>query len=128
MIIKIFISFFLIALAETINGILRVKFLYKKIGIKKAKITSFLIGSIVIITLNLILVPWISPQTVVDAFFIGFIWMSMMIAYDLYVGKVLFRLSWKKIFEDFNILKGNFLGIGMGFIFVLPYFILLLKS
>jgi hypothetical protein len=35
MIIKIFIDFSLIALSETINGILRVKVLHKKIGIKK---------------------------------------------------------------------------------------------
>jgi hypothetical protein len=128
MLIKIFIGFLFIALAETLNGIFRVRILYKKIGINRAKIVSFLIGITIIISLNFILVPWISPQTKSDAFFIGFVWMCLMIAYDLYVGKVLFKLSWKKIFEDFNILKGNFLAVGMILIFVLPYFVLLLSE
>jgi hypothetical protein len=120
MLIKIVLGFILIALVETLNGIFRVKFLSKKLGVKKAKIVSFVFGSFLILLLNLLLVPWIAPQSLSESFFIGFTWMSLMVAYDLYVGRVLFKLSWGKILEDFNIFKGNFLGFGMFMIIALP--------
>jgi hypothetical protein len=124
-IIKIFLGFIFIALAETLNGIFRVKILYKKLGVQKAKIVSFLLGSSIVFILNLILVPWLSPKTISDALIIGFAWMSLMIIYDIYVGKVLFKLSWKKILEDFNIFHGNLLGVGIGLILLLPVSIFL---
>jgi hypothetical protein len=120
MLIKLLIGFVLIALVETLNGIFRVKFLSKKLGIKKEKILSFVLGSFFILLLNLILIPWIAPQSLSESFLIGFIWMSFMIAYDLYVGRVLFKLSWERILEDFNIFKGNLLGFGMILIFIFP--------
>lgn len=86
--IKVFLGLILIALAETFNGIFRIKFLSKKLGVKKSKISSFLLGSTIILILNLILLPWIAPDNITDAFLIGFMWMSLMIAYDVYVGKV----------------------------------------
>lgn len=78
--------------------------------------------------LNLILLPWIAPQNIKEAFFIGFLWMILMIAYDIFVGKVLFKLSWAKVIEDFNVFKGNFLGIGMILILLLPVSIFLVKN
>ena len=120
MIIKVVVGFLLIAFVETINGIFRVKILHKKLGVKQAKIVSFILGSLSIFVLNIFLVPWIAPQNIGEAFLIGFVWMSLMIAYDIYVGRVLFKLTWEKIFLDFNPLRGNPLALGMVLIFFLP--------
>jgi hypothetical protein len=120
MLIKIVLGFILIALVETLNGIFRVKFLSKRLGIKKAKIVSFVLGSFFILLLNLILIPWIAPQNLSESLLVGFVWMGLMIGYDLYVGRVLFKLSWGRILEDFSIFKGNFLGFGMILILLLP--------
>ncbi len=120
MMIKIFLGFLLIALAETFNGIFRVRVLHKKLGAKKAKIFSFILGSLFIFILNIALVPWVDPKNISEAFFIGFVWMSLMIAYDFYVGRVLFKLSWDKILEDFNIFKGQLLALGMLLVLFLP--------
>jgi hypothetical protein len=120
MLIKIFLGFLLIALAETLNGIFRVRVLHKKLGAKTARLVSFILGSLIIFLINIILLPWINPKTISEAFFIGFVWMSLMIVYDLYVGRVLFKLSWDKILEDFNIFKGNLLALGMMLILFLP--------
>jgi hypothetical protein len=120
MLIKIFLGFLLLAFAETLNGMFRVKVLHKRLGKKIAKILSFVLGSFAIFALNIVLVPWIEPKSMSEAFFIGFIWMSLMLTYDLYVGRVLFKLSWSKILEDFNIFKGNLLALGMLLILFLP--------
>lgn len=128
MLIKVFLGFILIASAETLNGIFRIKVLYKKLGVRKAKFVSFLLGSIIIFILNLILFQWIAPQNIKEAFVIGFLWMILMITYDIFVGKVLFKLSWAKVIEDFNIFKGNLLGIGMCVILLLPVSIFLVAN
>ena len=120
MLIKIFLGFLLLAFAETLNGIFRVRVLHKKLGKNTAKRLSFILGSFIIFALNIVLVPWIEPTNISEAFFIGFIWMSLMLSYDLYAGRVLFKLSWSKILEDFNIFKGNFLAFGMILILFLP--------
>jgi len=120
MLIEIVLGFFIIALAETLNGIFRVKVLSKKLGIKKAKTVSFAIGSIIVLILNLILVPWIEPKSMIEALFIGLSWASLMILYDIFVGRVLFKLSWEKITDDFNVLKGSFLSLGILLIVFLP--------
>jgi hypothetical protein len=51
-----------------------------------------------------------------------------MIAYDVYVGRVLFKLPLSKVLEDFNIFKGNFLGWGMIYIYILPSTLFIFKS
>jgi len=119
MLIKIFLGFFLIALTETINGMFRVKVL-QKLSKKYAKTISFLLGSFAIIVLNLLLLPWIQPLNLAEAFFVGFIWGLLMIYYDIIVGKVLFKLSFERIMEDFNIFKGNLLSLGILLIMILP--------
>lgn len=127
MLIKIVLGFFLIALAETLNGIFRVKILSKKIGIKKAKIVSFILGSFLVLLINLLLVPLIEPKNINEAFFIGLSWASLMILYDIFVGRVLFKLSWERVLEDFNIFKGNLLSIGILLIICLPPFLYILE-
>ncbi|MCV6608866.1 MAG: hypothetical protein OIF32_11695 [Campylobacterales bacterium] len=128
MIIKIILGFIVMASCETANGIFRVGFLYKKLGRKKANIVSFFIGTAIVTVVGVLFYNWIEPEDLTEVFFIGSSWMALMILFDLYVGKVLFKLSWKKVLEDFNVLKGNLLALGMIYIFLLPIILILLDK
>lgn len=119
MLIKILLGFILIALVETLNGVFRINILYK-FSKKYAQLISFVIGSFVIVLLNLLLLPWLNLHNIFEAFFVGILWGFLMLCYDIFVGKVLFKLSWEKVFEDFNIFKGNLLSIGIAIIIFLP--------
>ena len=125
MITKILIGFIFIALLETLNGIFRVRFLFRHFGKKNAKIISFVLGATLIFILSSLLVPWIDPCSSFQAFSIGLSWAVLMVLYDVYVGRKLFKLSWSLILEDFNVLKGNLLSLGILFILFLPLFIYL---
>ena len=127
MITKILIGFIFIALLETLNGIFRVRFLIKRFGKKNAKIVSFVLGATLIYLLNSLLLPWIDPSGLIQAFSVGLTWAALMVAYDVYVGRKLFKLSWDLILEDFNVLKGNLLSLGILFILFLPLFIYFFK-
>lgn len=127
MFIKVLLGFILIATIETLNGIFRIKILHK-LTKKYSKLISFLIGAILIVLLNLILLPWIYPNTITEAFLIGFIWGFLMICYDIFVGKVLFKLPWQKVLDDFNIFKGNLVSLGIWLIVFFPSIYFLLTS
>ncbi len=123
MILKIVVGFFVLAFFETINGIFRIHYLHKRVGKKYAKILSFLLGLIWVFLVSIGLVLWVEPKTTLEAFYIGVLLAILMISYDLFVGRVLFKLSWSKIFEDFDPRKGNLLGFGMMLMVVIPLFL-----
>ena len=116
----------LIAAGEILNGNFRVRFLHRKYGINHAKKISFLTGITIIYTICWYTLPWVNPSSLQDCFLIGLIWMLLMLCVDIYFGRYVFRFKWIKIFEDFDLRKGNLLGVGMGLLFLCPTIVYLL--
>lgn len=125
---NILLGFILIGLIETVNGIFRIKVLFKYFERSIAKRLSFLLGLLLIIVINILLIPWIKPKNVFDAIYIGFIWATLMMIYDIFVGKFLFKLSWKNIINDFNIFEGNLLSYGILSIIIFPTLVFLFMT
>ena len=113
-------GFILLAFLETLNGVFRVRFLFRKLSKKGAKLLSFLIGLVLVFIVNLLYLPLVNPTSKEEAFFVGFTWGLLMMIYDVFVGKFLFKLSWEKIADDFDITKGNLLSIGIVLIVFMP--------
>lgn len=116
----------LIAAGEILNGNVRVRFLQSRYGKKRAKQISFFTAIIIIYTTCWFSLSWINPSNLQDCFLIGLIWMLLMLCVDIYFGRYVFRFKWIKILEDFDIRKGNLLGVGMGLLFLCPTIIYLL--
>ncbi|MGP2657519.1 hypothetical protein ACOJTA_10795 [Malaciobacter sp. WC5094] len=123
MIFKIILGFIIIAFIETLNGIFRIKVLNKSFTKKLSKFISFILGSILIFLINLFYIPILSISSQEEAFFIGFTWALLMILYDVFVGKFMFKMSWENIADDFDILKGNLLSLGIILIVFMPIFV-----
>ncbi|WP_099237767.1 hypothetical protein [Synechococcus sp. BDU 130192] len=117
----------LIAFGEIINGNFRVRYLQKKFGRRTGKNISLCSGILLFTLIAYFCLPWIKPQNLLECAGIGLIWVMVMLSLDLYFGRVVFRLPWQKIVDDFNPLKGNFLGIGMLVLLFCPSIIFLLK-
>ena len=120
MLIRIILVFFLLALLETINGIARIKILYKFLTPAKAGVFSFITGTIFIILIIYNTLTYIGAKSYKDCLIAGFLWAFLMAAYDILLGKYVFKLSWKKIASDFDPRQGNLLGIGMLLIIFAP--------
>jgi len=116
----------LIAAGEIMNGNFRVRFLHRRYGINRAKKISFFTGITIIYTICWFTLPLVNPSNLQDCFLIGLIWMLLMLCLDIYFGRCVFRFKWIKIVEDFNLRKGNLLGVGMGLLFLCPTIIYLL--
>lgn len=120
LILKILAAALLIALAETLNGIFRIRVLCHRLGNKQAKRISLLSGCALIFALTWLLLPWIAPTSTQQLWSIGGSWLGFMLSYDLFIGRVVFRQSWQAIAEDFNLARGNYLALGMLFLFSCP--------
>ena len=127
MIVRAFLVGILIAFGEIMNGNLRARYLQKKFGRRKGKNISLGSGIILFTLITWFCLPWIKPQNLLECAGIGLIWVMVMLSLDLYFGRYVFRLPWQKVMDDFNPLKGNFLGIGMLVLLFCPSVIFLLK-
>ena len=120
--------FLLIAVAETIQGIWRVRVLNRRVGDKKARQIGLLSGSAIILVLSLILIHWVKPSSPLDAFIIGGIWVLLMVSFDISIGRFAFKMKWKRILRDFNPREGGYLGFGMLFLFFCPVIVYSLRA
>lgn len=126
--LKIVLSAVVLCVIETINGIVRIHFFTKHFGRKRAKTISFVFGLLGAAFAMLFLVPWVAPSSIEEALILGLVWTIFLGAYDVWVGKVLFKLPWEKIAEDFDLRKGNLLGLGFLAVLFLPSLIFLLSN
>ena len=118
----------LIALGEVLNGNIRVRLLHRRFGKKRAKLISFFSGTVIIYSICWLTLPWLAPSSQLDCLKIGSVWLIIMLALDIYFGKYVFRMKWQKVWEDFNPVKGNMLGVGMLLLFASPVVIFILQN
>lgn len=120
MLLKILVVGVLLAFGEVINGNIRVRVLHRLYGKKRAKKISFFSGITIIYAISWLTLSWVSPVNYFDCYKIGFVWLMIMLGLDIYFGRYVFKFKWSKIFDDFNPLKGNLLGVGMLLLFLSP--------
>lgn len=120
MLCKSLLVFLLIALTETANGIVRVRFLSRRLGNRRARVVSLLTGCLLILLITWWTLPWLGPASAGDALLIGAIWLVLMLAYDIGIGRWAFQMRWRKILADFDLRRGNYLALGMAWIFLAP--------
>lgn len=123
MFLKATIVWIVIAVAETLHGILRVRLLNRRLGDRRARQVAVASGSGIILLLGWLMVPWIGIGSVRQAVAAGALWMVLMLAFDLGLGRFYFRFPWRRLAADFDIRKGGFLGLGMMVLFFTPLII-----
>ena len=121
MILKAILAAALIALAEMIHGILRVALLNPLVGDRRARQIGVFTGSAIILVIAWLLSPWIHATRAGELLAVGFVWLVLLLAFEVAVGRWLMRAPWRRIASDFDLRRGGLLGIGMAVILVAPY-------
>jgi len=80
-------------------------------------------GSVIILVIGWISIPWIAPASLTDGVIVGALWLVLMLCYDIGLARFVFRMPYSRILADFDIRKGNLLGIGMMILFATPILI-----
>lgn len=98
-----------LACAETLHGIARIKLLIPRIGKERAVKLSALTGTLLAFIICWLLVPGLhllSPEAHIA---LGLVLAGFMASFDIAIGRWLMRKAWGKIWPDFNPKTGNYL-------------------
>lgn len=99
--------------AETLHGIARIKLVIPRIGKERAIKLSAFTGTLLALAICWVLVPGINLQSSTAHLALGVFLAAFMAIFDIAIGKWLMRKSWAKIWPDFNPAKGNYLLFGL---------------
>jgi len=119
--VRSFLVWLLIILAESVHGTLRQLFLAPLIGDFSARRIAFWVGLLLIFLIACLLIRWINAPTVKSLFAIGVIWMFLTAGFEFGLGYFVLNYSWERMFEDYDISRGGLMGFGLLFMVLIPY-------
>lgn len=119
--VKAVLVWLVIAAAETGHGILRVRLLNRHLGDRRARQWTVVSGSLLILFIAWCFSTWLNVQSAREAFLVGGIWVLLMLAYDLGLGRWVFHMSWTRLLADLDPRKGGMLGLGMLVLLFAPW-------
>ncbi len=110
----------LIAIAEVLQGMARIKFLNRRVGDHRARQVGVGTGCALIFAIAWFSHPWIGTTSSSHQLAVGLLWLALMLTFDVGFGRLVFRVSWTRIAADFDPRRGGLLGFGMLFLDVPP--------
>ena len=103
----------LLAGVETLHGIARTVLLVPRIGKVLAIKFSVVTGTLLAFGVCYLFVPGIGAAGIGEHMFLGLGLSGFMAAFDVAIGRLVMRLKWSRIWEDFDPRSGNYLSIGL---------------
>lgn len=118
----------ILACAETLHGIARIKLLIPRIGKERAVKLSAVTGTLLALLICLALVPGIGLRSPAAHLALGLFLAAFMASFDIAIGRWLMRKSWAKIWPDFDPRTGNYLVFGLLGLSVIPLGVWFLRA
>jgi len=113
-----------LASAETLHGIFRAAVLVPKVGKRQALKISIVTGSMLAFTVCFWLVPEMGLHQSWQLLALGLLLAGFMASFDIILAKLVLKLSWKKVFKDFDPRTGNYLLFGLIGLVFWPYVVM----
>ncbi|HEX4934249.1 MAG TPA: hypothetical protein VFV33_13760 [Gemmatimonadaceae bacterium] len=108
-----------IAVVEMLHGIVRTAVLRPRVGDLASRQIGVLTGSLLILGVAWLSVPWIRIGSSGEALQVGGAWFVLMLAFEVILGRA-FGMSWSRIAEDYDPRRGGFMVLGMLVITLAP--------
>jgi hypothetical protein len=90
-----------------VNGAFRQGVLIPRIGERSAHLVSTLMLSLLVLLASWLLLPWIRPGTLREAWAIGGLWLVLTLAFEFLAGHFLFGDSWERLLAEYDITAGR---------------------
>ena len=123
MLFRALIVWVVIAMVETVHGILRIRLLNRRVGDHRARQIAVATGSGIVVSIAWFTMPWIAPLSLGDSLAVGTLWLVTMLAFEISLGRFVFHVPWARIGSDFNLRRGGLLAFGMLVLFLAPWLI-----
>jgi hypothetical protein len=103
----------IIVLAEIAHGVGRGLWLEPYVGDFRARQIAVFTGAAIILTIAIVSVRWLRARGIGQLLGIGLLWLALMLAFEIGFGRFVMGCSWERIGQDFNLLQGGLLPIGL---------------
>lgn len=110
----------LLAGAETLHGIARAALLAPRVGKALAIKLSVVTGALLAFGICYFFVPDVGASGIGEHLLLGLVLAGSMAAFDVAIGRLVMRLEWTPIWQDFNPGSGNYLSIGLVSLIFIP--------
>lgn len=121
MLMRALLVWMVMAAAEVIHGILRIRLLNRRVGDRRARQIAVGTGSLLILGITWLTLPGSAPLNASHAFAVGPLWLAATLAFEISLGCFVFRVPWAKIGADFDLRRGGLLGFGMVVLWLSPW-------
>ncbi len=118
----------LLAGAETLHGIARTVLLAPRVGKALAIKLSVVSGTLLAFGLCYFFVPSIGAHGLGQHLILGVALALFMATFDVAIGRLVMRLKWARIWQDFNPSSGNFLSVGLVLLALIPSLVWWLRA
>ena len=112
---------------ETLHGIARTVLLAPRIGKARAVQLSVVSGTLLAFGVCALLVPGIGLHGGLPHLALGLVLAAFMASFDIAFGRLVLRLKWRRILQDFNPASGNYLSLGLVALTGLPWLVWLMS-
>jgi len=106
--------------AESAHGILRTALLAPRIGDFEARQVAVFTGSLLILAISYLLVPWIHATRNRELVLVGLLWLTLTLFFEVGVGHFVLNTSWESLASDYEIWRGGLMPIGLVFLVLAP--------
>lgn len=111
----------MIIFAESVHGTLRQLFLAPLVGDFTARRIAFFTGILLIFGITYLFFDLIKAPSVKSLFVVGLTWMILTALFEFGLGIFVLNYSWERMFEDYDLSRGGLMGLGLIFMFFVPY-------
>ena len=111
--IRAFVVWLVMMFAETIHGILRASLLVPIVGDLRARQIGVVIGSTIIIAIAFFFSDWLKARSIMWQISVGLFWVTMTLFFEIVLGRLVLRLPWERIIEDYDLSRGGFMIFGL---------------
>ncbi|HQR32335.1 MAG TPA: hypothetical protein PLK30_06340 [Blastocatellia bacterium] len=109
-----------IILAESLHGTAREILLKPVVGDFRARQIAFFTGMVLILGIALLFVRWLRAERRHQLLQIGCIWMVLTLVFEFALGLLVLGYTWERMIEDYNLLKGGLMGLGLLWLLFAP--------
>lgn len=96
-----------IAVIAVLNGGFREAVLIPRMGDTAGRAASTVLLAAAVLAAAVLTINWIAPAAPRDAWRVGALWLGLTLAFEFLAGHYLFRVPWREITADYNVLRGR---------------------
>ena len=119
-VLRAVIIWFLIILAESINGTIRTIFFVPVVGEMRARQAGVFVGMAVIFVITFLSIRWVRVRGTPSLLIVGSIWIALTVAFEFALGMLILGYNSERLFEDYDPTRGGLMLIGLAFMLFSP--------